>query len=101
MAIPTLSLNSAAAFRPTYQDYVSKTRQMEHENRAKWADTAKYFHNNQVMCIKNNQWGSEQSFHQSLETFASERMQEMQKVENAKSYKSIFGCTFFLVDFFY
>ncbi len=80
MAIPTLDLNSGSAFRPTYQDYLSRSRQSEHDNRAKWAEAAKYFHNNQVTCIKNNQWGSENTFQHSLDTFAAAQYEDMQKV---------------------
>ena len=80
MAVPTLNLDTVAAFRPSYQDYLSRSRQNEHENRARWEEASKYFQNNQIRCTKNNQWGSENSFHQSLESFASEHYEEINKV---------------------
>ncbi|XP_075239678.1 trichoplein keratin filament-binding protein-like [Convolutriloba macropyga] len=79
MAVPTLNLDTVAAFRPSYQDYLSRSRQNEHENRARWEEASKYFQKNQIRCTKNNQWGSENSFHQSLESFASEHYEEINK----------------------
>ncbi|XP_063713347.1 trichoplein keratin filament-binding protein-like [Symsagittifera roscoffensis] len=79
MTVPSLNLTTAAAYRPSYQDYLSKSRQNEHENRARWDETSKYFQNNQIRCTKNSQWGSEHSFHQSLESFATEQYEDLNK----------------------
>merc|ERR1712226_55542 len=79
MAVPSLNLGTVAAFRPSYQDYLSRSRQNEHENRSRWEQASKYFQSNQINCSKNNQWGSENSFQQSLESFATEQYEELNK----------------------
>ena len=95
MAVPTLNLDTVAAFRPSYQDYLSRSRQNEHENRARWEEASKYFQKNQIRCTKNNQWGSENSFHQSLESFASEHYEEINKV-CLKWSSDCFNCKYLL-----